>query len=119
MNKEDLSDFPNNEVKASATLPLELNGDTGVNAGFKEQLEAIIGQSRVIPIFSEVSGNRNNPTYSSVKFVGVNIVNVKLTGNPKYLIIQPAFYMSSSVSRDESGAPITDDTIFTTPVLIE
>ncbi len=119
MNEQDLSNFPNNEVKASATLPLELNGDTGVSAGFKDELEAIIGQSRVIPIFSEVSGNGNNATYTIVKFVGVKIVNVKLTGNPKYLMIQPALYMSSSVSRDESVHPITDDTIFTTPVLIE
>ncbi len=71
---------------------LTLNGDTGISAGVKDELSSIIGQKRIIPIFSSVSGNGNNATYSIVRWVGVRILSVKLTGkmSDKQLIVQPA-----------------------------
>ena len=71
---------------------LELNGDTGISAGVKDELESIKGQPRVIPIFRMVEGPGNNAQYTIVKFCGVRIVNVKLTGqmSGKRVIIQPA-----------------------------
>lgn len=119
LNAYDLSFFPNNEISASSSNPLMLNGDTGISAGFKDELEAIKGESRAIPIFTHVSGNGNNAMYTVVKFVGIRIVDVKLTGNPKHLIVQPSPYIGDCVTYDTSGAPIHEDTIFTTPVLIE
>ena len=35
----------------------------------------------MIPIFSTVSGNGNNAQYTIVKWQGIRIVNVKLTGS--------------------------------------
>lgn len=119
LNDNDLSYFPNNEIKATTANPLPLNGDTGISAGFKDELEAIKGQSRAIPIFTEVHGNGNNAMYTIVKFVGIRIVDVKLTGNPKHLIVQPSPYIGDCVTPDTTGAPIQEDTIFTTPILIE
>ena len=71
---------------------LFLNGDTGISAGVKDELASIIGQPRVIPIFSSVSGPGNNATYTIVQFVGVRILDVKLTGSMsgKRATIQPA-----------------------------
>ena len=71
---------------------LLLNGDTGISAGMKDELASIIGETRCIPIFSNVSGNGNNATFTIVKFVGVRILKVKLTGSmsSKKVIIQPA-----------------------------
>jgi len=71
---------------------LSLNGDTGISAGFKEELDSIKGKPRIIPLFSEVSGPGNNAYYTIVAFVGVRIMDVKLTGqiNSKRVIIQPA-----------------------------
>lgn len=71
---------------------LTLNGDTGISAGVKDELASIIGQTRVIPIFSSVSGNGNNADYTIVKWVGVRILAVKLTGpkKKKHLTVQPA-----------------------------
>lgn len=116
LNEYDLSFFANHEVKA----PVDLKGDTGISAGFKDELQSIIGQPRCIPIFTGMpKGNGNNATYNIVKFVGVKIVDVKLTGNPKYVMIQPAPYSDDTVLPDTTGAPITNDTIFTTPILIQ
>jgi Flp pilus assembly protein TadG len=71
---------------------LALNGDTGISAGVKDELTSIIGQPRVIPVYSEVEGPGNNAMYTIVKFVGIRILEVKLTGqqSSKRVIIQPA-----------------------------
>ncbi len=71
---------------------LELNGDTGISAGVKDELVAIKGQPRTIPIFSQVNGPGNNAMYTIVKWMGIRIVDVKLTGpmNKKHVTIQAA-----------------------------
>ena len=71
---------------------LYLNGDTGISAGVKDELASIIGQTRVIPIFEQVSGNGNNAQYTIVRWVGVRVLDVVLTGkmSSKRLIVQPA-----------------------------
>ena len=72
---------------------LQLNGDTGISAGIKDELAQIKGQSRILPVFRSVAGNGNNAQYTIVGFIGVRIVDVDLTGSKKTskrVIIQPA-----------------------------
>ena len=71
---------------------LQLNGDTGISAGVKDDLLAVRGQPRVIPLFSSVSGPGNNAQYTIVGFAGVRIMEVVLTGSmsSKRVLIQPA-----------------------------
>jgi hypothetical protein len=70
---------------------ISLNGDTGISAGFKDELVSIRGEPRIIPIFEQISGNGNNAMYTIVELVGIRIMEVKLTGkmNKKCLMIQP------------------------------
>lgn len=86
---------------------LELNGDTGLSAGVKDELEAIKGQPRAIPLFSQVSGPGNNAVYTVVGFAGIRIMNVKLTGpmRHKRLIIQPAFVVDDAVVAEPGPGP--------------
>jgi Flp pilus assembly protein TadG len=71
---------------------LYLNGDTGISAGVKDDLAAIKGQPRIIPIFSAVHGPGNNAIYTIVKWMGIRIMDVKLTGpmSQKHVTIQAA-----------------------------
>jgi hypothetical protein len=71
---------------------LYLNGDTGISAGVKDDLAAIKGQPRIIPIFSAVNGPGNNAIYTIVKWMGIRIMDVKLTGpmSQKHVTIQAA-----------------------------
>ena len=82
---------------------LYLNGDTGISAGVKDELASIIGEPKVLPVFRDVTGNGNNATYTIEDFVGVRILEVKLTGSvsKKRVIIQPATIVTSGVV----GAP--------------
>jgi len=97
VSADDLAYF-GGELKLGADGTLPLEGDTGLSAGFKDALEAIKGQPRAIPLFSEVSGNGNNAVYTIVGFAGIRIVNVKLTGamRKKELVIQPAFVVDDA-----------------------
>ncbi len=58
----------------------------------KDELAAVIGEPRVIPFFSQVTGAGNNAEYAIVQFAGVRITDVKLTGkmSDKHVTIQPA-----------------------------
>lgn len=85
---------------------LLLNGDTGLSAAIKDDLQSIIGQPRVIPLFNQVSGNGNNAMYTIVSFVGVRVMYVKLTGamNSKAVIIQPAHVVTEgAITTSGSG----------------
>ena len=85
----------------------------------KEELESIKGKPRIIPIFRSVSGNGNNAEYTIVKFVGVRVMYVKLTGSmsSKRVIIQPASIVTRGV------IPSTGDSqksyfVFSKPILV-
>lgn len=94
-----------------------LNGDTGISAGIKAQLEAIKGQPRLIPLFSHVSGPGNNAMYTVPRFVGIRIMHVQLTGGNKRVVVQPAPFVSPQVIR--GGTTIGPDSYFTPPRLID
>jgi len=98
VNQSDLAYFGGSlELGSDGTL--QLNGDTGLSAGIKDDLESIKGLPRTIPLFSTVSGPGNNSMFTVVGFAGIRIMNVQLTGsmNSKNVIIQPAYVVDDTV----------------------
>ncbi len=97
VNADDLSYF-GGELTLGADGTLILNGDTGLSAAVKDDLESIKGQPRAIPLFTSVSGNGNNSNFVVVGFAGVRIMYVKLTGSMsgKKVIIQPALVIDGT-----------------------
>lgn len=98
---------------------LDLNGDTGISAGIKDELATLIGKKRIIPIYTSVEGNGNNATYTIVRWEGVRILDVKLTGKKtaKRVIIQPAKVVARGTKIDYEGR-YTPSTHLVTPVMI-
>jgi len=99
-------DHHGGELKLDDNGDLFLNGDTGISAGVKDELASILGEPRTIPIFRSVSGPGNNATYTIVKFAGIRIMEVNLTGseNSKRVIIQPAPMVSKgAIPATSSG----------------
>jgi hypothetical protein len=97
---------------------LVLNGDTGITAGVKDELLEIIGEPRVIPIFETVSGNGNNAMYTIVKWQGIRVVAVKLSGSmsQKYVMIQVApILVSGAIQSPTSG---TSNYVFSPVALV-
>jgi len=89
---------------------LFLNGDTGISAAIKDDLAAIKGKSRIIPLFTQVAGNGNNAYYTIVEFAAVRILDVDLTGskNNKRVIIQPApMVFQGGIPQTSGGTSVT------------
>ncbi|HTI50019.1 MAG TPA: pilus assembly protein TadG-related protein [Planctomycetaceae bacterium] len=107
-------------IGGSITIPngssITLGGNPGLSAAIKSPLTAIIGQPRAIPIFRSVSGPGNNAQYQIVKFVGIRILDVQLTGGTKYVKAQPAVLMSETVTY--GTATNVSDYIYTKPKLV-
>ena len=97
----------------------DLNGDTGISAGVKDELTSIVGKPRVIPVFSTVVGPGNNAEYTIVKWQGVRIVDVKLTGpmSKKHVTIQAAPVVSKGVIP--SNGTGTSSFVFSSVVLVK
>jgi Flp pilus assembly protein TadG len=97
---------------------LYLNGDTGISAGVKDEIATIIGKPRVIPIFETVSGNGNNAMYTIVKWQGVRVVAVKLTGSmsQKHVTIQMAPALMSGVIPSATSG--TSNHVYSTVALV-
>ena len=106
------------ELKLDTSGKLYLNGDTGISAGVKDELASIRGKARIIPIFNTVVGPGNNATYTIVKFAGVRILDVKLTGamSGKRVIIQPAKVVTDGAIANTNGTP--SYTIYSPPCLV-
>ncbi len=106
-------------VELDSNGELALNGDTGISAGVKDELASIKGQPRIIPIFSQVAGPGNNATYTIVKFAGVRILDVKLTGSmsSKRVIVQPANVVTQGVLPADEAE--TSYFIYSPPFLIQ
>ena len=58
----------------------------------KDELASIIGEKRAIPVFNNVQGPGNNAQYTIIKWVGIRVMEVKLTGkkSSKRLLVQEA-----------------------------
>ncbi|QDV42689.1 hypothetical protein Enr13x_25390 [Stieleria neptunia] len=117
ISAQDMDDL-GHSLEFDSNGELELNGDTGISAGIKDELAAIIGQPRIIPIFTSVHGNGNNAMYTIVRFEGIRILSVKLTGpmKKKHLTIQPAPMVARySIFKE---APIEESEFLFTPVML-
>ena len=83
-----------------------------------DELKSIRGQLRSIPLYSVVAGNGNNAQFTVVAFVGITIVDVRLTGplGTRSITIQPAFVVDmSAIGGGEDG--VTSRYIRTPPRL--
>ena len=91
-------DYFGGELMLGSDGTLQLSGDTGLSAALKDDLVAIKGMPRAIPLFSSVTGPGNNSMFTVVGFAGINIMEVKLTGsmNSKKVIIQPAYVVDDA-----------------------
>ncbi|WP_442507566.1 TadG family pilus assembly protein [Novipirellula sp. SH528] len=117
ISKQDFIDL-GKPLKFDSNGELKLNGDTGISAGVKDELASIIGKVRIIPIYTTVTGNGNNAMYTIVKFEGVRILEVKLTGkmSEKRVIVQPAKAVARYAIVDST--PVNQSSYLFTPVML-
>ncbi|NIL96059.1 MAG: hypothetical protein GTO53_02100 [Planctomycetales bacterium] len=99
---------------------MNLSGEPGVRSTLRRELESIVGQTRIVPLFTKLSDNGTNATYTIVKFGAVRIMDVSFRGNPKKIIAQPTqVYVHGAIPdlRGEVGS--SSDLIYSAPRLVQ
>src|SRR5207237_1651454 len=110
VNGPDTADWPDlaDILKATPDAPVSVNGDPGISAGMESAVQSIIGQPRVLPLFTTVSGTGNNTFYKIVEFVPVTIVAADLNGGSKYIMIQPrVISVKDALGSGRLNIPVT------------
>jgi hypothetical protein len=105
------------ELKLGDNGTLELGGDTGISDAIKDDLAAIIGQPRIMPVYRRVVGQGDTAVYTIVKLVGIRVMSVRLTGAEKTLIIQPADVVTPGVIPSETDN--TSDFVYSPVFLVK
>lgn len=116
VSAEDLA-YMGGKIELGEDGTLLLNGDTGISASIGNELVNIIGKPRIIMLYTTVSGNGNNAYFTIVRFVGIRIVEVKLTGSPKRILVQPAVAFSKSVIPNDGGD--ASDDVYSPVILVK
>ena len=96
-----------------------LNGNPGLSASIKDDLEAIAGKPIIIPIYREVSENGNNSKFIIVKFVGVRVMAVQLTGVATFVAVQPANITVRGAVQAAPGLEGTSEQVYSPPVIVQ
>ena len=101
-----------------------MQGDTGLLAGLKQSVEAIHGQTRLVPIYDTNSGaGGNNLEYNVVSWGVVKVVDSYWQGGSKHtnLTIAKAYDYQGELrpNPDLSDTTWNVEGAFTTPVLVE
>nr|WP_271957875.1 Tad domain-containing protein [Rubripirellula sp.] len=117
VSAEDLSYLPGGQL----SLPVNLQGDTGVSAGIKDELQDIYGQCRAILLFSTLVDPGNNASFEIIGLAGIRIMQVEMTGalTYKHLSVQLCQSTLSNAIPDIGKTIGNDTTVFTPLVLIE
>jgi hypothetical protein len=92
--------YPNSTIQLNTSLSpasITFTGNPGISAGLQSALTSQIGNVKVIGIYDTVSGNGANTSYRVVGFASIRIMAVNFQGNPKYVVVQPAFTKDTSV----------------------
>ncbi len=111
-NDTDMAAF-GGQIALGADGTLTLQGNPGISAGFKDDLAAIRGQPRIIPLYKSVTGQGANTYYTIVAFVGMTILDVDLTGNNKHVTIQPEYVADKTAM---TGGTATNSFFVTKPL---
>jgi hypothetical protein len=107
-------------LELSSQGQMTLSGETGVRSTLEGELSAIVGQTRIVPLFSQLAASGTNATYTIVKFGAVRIMDVDFSGTPKKIIAQPTQVYVHGAIPDTSGASgSSSDFISSSPRLVD
>ena len=98
---EMLAEYPDGTNTVS--IPHQFSANPGISAGIKGNLNGIIGQAVTVPIYSSSGGSGSNAWYQVTSFASVRVVAVNMTGNPKYVVVQPALSVDPSAIPNTGG----------------
>jgi hypothetical protein len=97
---------------------MALGGQPGVNATLHSELSAIVGETRIVPLFDQLTESGSNASYTIVRFGGVRIMYIDLNASPKRIMVQPTYVYVHGAIPDTSSSSSSSDMIYSAPGLV-
>ena len=98
--------------------PATLQGGTGLKSSLVDDLEAIVGQPRAVPLFSSYSKTGSGAKYTIVGFVGVTIVRAAGSGSHIDIVFQPTVLIDPTATFDTTSTTVTEFVYPQVPVVL-
>jgi hypothetical protein len=90
LSRADL-EYHGGQLALDANGQLILSGDPGMKVGaILPAISQIIGQTRIVPLYSSVSGNGQYTNFTITAFSACRVLDIELHGGNKHLSVQPA-----------------------------
>ena len=107
-----LADWILNGYDDQVAIDLEVghvwvDGEAGVRAALQNDVETIIGEHMIVAVHDEVTGQGNNTSFRIVRFVGITILGINLTGSNKQVTLR--LDRTSYVPVSETDPSIQDN----------
>ena len=104
-------------------VPVWVNADTGLSVGMRDYVEQVHGQTRLVPIYSEMQASSGNNLELKITRWGiVTVVDSSWNGNNNtWVEIQKSYaYMGALSPQSDLTTPSAAmEGAFTSPVLVE
>ena len=100
----------------------DANGDPGLSSGMKSAIQAVHGQTRLIPIYDTVGGNGGNVEFHVVGWASARVIDSNWQGSKKtWVTIRKTFTYDGYLTppSDLSDTTGNIEGAFASPVLVE
>ncbi len=95
----DIASFGTNGFQATSSSPTVVKGGPGLKSNLVSDLNSIIGEPRILPVFSSYSGQGSNTSYTIVGFMGVTVVQASGHGSNETITFQPMQVTDPTATR--------------------
>jgi len=104
MSRQDL-EYHGGQLALDSSGKLLLSGDPGMKVGpILPAVSQIIGQTRIVPLYSSTSGQGQYSTFTITAFGACRVLDVDLNGGNKHLTVQPATMITrGGIAGDGAG----------------
>jgi Flp pilus assembly protein TadG len=99
----DLNHFGPDGLQATPGAPAILKGGPGLKSTLEFDLAGVVGQPRIVPLFSSYSGSGSNTQYTIVGFAGITIVSATGQGSNMQVVVQPVAVIDPTATTGSGG----------------
>ena len=107
-SSSDLGGFGPNGIEATPDQPLQIPAGPPWGHSLVDDLNAVVGQPRIVPLYASRSGYAWQGRYSIVGFAGVSVVKADpLLWNRVRIVLQPTIVIDPTATVDADAESIT------------
>jgi hypothetical protein len=103
-------------------VPFDANAETGFSTGMKHAINAVIGKTRLVPLYDDVGGGGDGAEFHIVGWGVAEVVGAYWQGSKLSHVDIKKMYTYDRLLKPQTDLSITVGVIegaFTTPVLVE